>query len=87
MQYGRHPNSSALFRELTASTWLHRLRMVVQSVAKHSNRLRLEETKLLCHHEILTYDPLMADGRPKLAASEVNGSECRQGGVAYHLSA
>ena len=38
-----------------------RLHMMVQSVAKRVNRLRLEETKLLCHRDILTHDLLTAD--------------------------
>ena len=38
-----------------------RLHMTVMNVAKRVNRLRLEETKLVCHRDILTHDLLTAD--------------------------
>ncbi|KAF9650747.1 hypothetical protein BDM02DRAFT_3111798 [Thelephora ganbajun] len=38
-----------------------RLHMAILKTAKRVNRLRLEETKLLCHRDILTHDLLSAD--------------------------
>lgn len=38
-----------------------RLYMVVLNASKRINRLRLEETKVLCHRDILTHDLLTAD--------------------------
>lgn len=38
-----------------------RLHVTVLNTAKRVNRLRLEETKLLCHRDILTHDLLTAD--------------------------
>jgi len=38
-----------------------RLYMTILNAAKRVNRLRLEETKLLCHRDILTHDLLTAD--------------------------
>jgi len=38
-----------------------RLHMAILNTAKRVNRLRLEETKLLCHRDILTHDLLTAD--------------------------
>ena len=38
-----------------------RLYMVVLNASKRINRLRLEESKLLCHRDILTHDLLTAD--------------------------
>ena len=38
-----------------------RLHMTVLNIAKHVSRLRLEETKLVCHRDILTHDLLTAD--------------------------
>jgi len=38
-----------------------RLHMAILNTSKRVNRLRLEETKLLCHRDILTHDLLTAD--------------------------
>ena len=38
-----------------------RLHMAILNTAKRVNRLRLEETRLLCHRDILTHDLLTAD--------------------------
>ncbi|KAF9786013.1 hypothetical protein BJ322DRAFT_1107883 [Thelephora terrestris] len=38
-----------------------RLYMAILNISKRVNRLRLEETKLLCHRDILTHDLLTAD--------------------------
>ena len=38
-----------------------RLHVTVLNAAKRVNRLRLEETKLVCHHDTLTHDLLTAD--------------------------
>ena len=38
-----------------------RLHMTILNAAKRVNRLRLEETKLICHRDILTHDLLIAD--------------------------
>ena len=38
-----------------------RLHMAILNTAKRVNRFRLEETKLLCHRDILTHDLLTAD--------------------------
>jgi hypothetical protein len=35
--------------------------MAILNTAKRVNRLRLEETKLVCHRDILTHDLLTAD--------------------------